>query len=149
METKKRTTGNSEDGWTFIETIIVIAIIMILTSSVGFMAFKYVDKAKTAAARSQIETLSLALNSYFFDVKNFPSAQQGIGALWTRPDGTPQADGWDGPYIEKEIKTDPWGNEYRYEVPGPNGLPFGISSFGADGMEGGEGNNADINSWQN
>ena len=52
-------------------------------------------------------------------------------------------------YIEKEIKSDPWGNEYVYTVPGPHGLPFGISSYGADGSEGGEGNNADINSWEN
>ena len=139
----------NEDGWTFIETIIVIAIIMILTSTVGFMAFKYVDKAKTATARSQIETLSLALNSYFFDTKAFPSSQQGIASLWKKPDGTPFAEGWDGPYIEKEIKSDPWGNEYVYTVPGPHGLPFGISSYGADGTEGGEGNNADINSWEN
>ncbi len=139
----------NQDGWTFIETIIVIAIIMILTSTVGFMAFRYIDKAKTATARTQIETLALSLNAYYFDTKNFPSESQGLDALWKKPGGTPSADGWDGPYLEKEIHDDPWGNEYLYTVPGPNGLPFGISSLGADGVQGGEGSNADINSWEN
>ena len=55
--------------------------------------------------------------------------------------------GWSGPYIAKKIPTDPWGNPYDYSVPGPNGLPFGIRSLGADGREGGEGNDRDLESW--
>lgn len=136
------------DGWTFIETIIVIAIIMILTSTVGFMSFKYVDKAKTATARTQIETLSLSLHSYFFDNGNFPSEEQNLDALWEQPTGFPAAPNWDGPYIEKKVKLDPWGNPYTYQNPGPNGLPFGIISYGADGSPGGENNNKDIFSWE-
>ncbi len=138
-----------EEGWTFVETLIVIAIVLILTSSVGFMAFKYIDKAKVVTARTQIENLSLALNSYFFDNKQFPSQDQGLDALWKKTNISPVPEDWNGPYLEKEVPADPWGNEFEYTVPGPNGLPFGIRSFGADGLEGGEDLNKDITSWDN
>ena len=137
-----------EDGWTFVETLIVIAIIIILTGSVGFTAFRYIDKAKVASARSQIESLSLALNAYLIDCKAFPTEDQDLSALWEKPVLEPVPSGWDGPYIEKTLPEDPWGNPYEYMVPGPNGLPFGIRSFGAGGVEGGEGKDSDITSWE-
>ena len=133
-------------GWTFIETIIVIGIVLILTSSVGFMAFRYIDKAKTVTARSQIENFSMALSTYYLDCRTFPSEDQGIMALWQKPSA--DSDGWDGPYLTKEPGKDPWDNDYEYTVPGLGGLPFGIRSFGADKMEGGEGDNKDISSWE-
>lgn len=135
-----------EAGWTFIETIIVIGIVFILTSSVGFMAFRYIDKAKTVTARSQIENFSMAMSTYYLDCRTFPAEDQGIAALWEKP--ASDSDGWDGPYLTKEPGQDPWNNDYEYTVPGPNGLPFGIRSFGADKMEGGEGDNQDISSWE-
>jgi general secretion pathway protein G len=137
-----------DEGWTFVETLIVIAIILVLTSTVGFMAFRYLGSARVAAARSQIETLSLALNAYMLDNDRYPSEGQGLEALWEKPTLAPVPDDWNGPYVSKEIPEDPWGNEYVYNVPGPNGLPFEIRSLGADGIEGGEGNDADISSWQ-
>ncbi len=140
---------NFEEGWTFVETLIVIAIVLILTSTVGFMAFRYIDRAKVVTARSQIESFSLALNSYFFDVKTFPSQPQGLDALWKKPELSPVPDNWEGPYLDKPVPSDPWGNSYEYTTPGPNNLPFGIRSFGADGHEGGEGQNRDISSWEN
>lgn len=135
-----------EGGWTFIETIIVIGIVLILTSSVGFAAFKYLDKAKTVTAKSDIENYSLALSSYFLDCGKFPTADQGLAALRDKPSS--DADGWSGPYVTKKPGVDPWGNDYEFTVPGPGGLPFGIRSFGADGMEGGEGNDRDVSSWE-
>lgn len=135
-----------EAGWTFIETIIVIGIVLILTSSVGFMAFRYLDKAKSVTARNEIENYSLALSTYFLDCKGFPSEEQGIEALWEKPSS--DSEGWSGPYLTKTPGDDPWDNPYEYSVPGPNGLPFGIRSFGADKMEGGEGDNEDISSWE-
>lgn len=137
-----------EGGWTFIETIIVIGIILILTSSVGFMAVKYLDKAKTVAAKSQIETFGLGLDAYFLDCGNYPSSDQGLSALWEKPSSEPLPAGWNGPYVNKPIPKDPWGNPYEYTVSGNNGLPFGIRSFGGDGREGGENNDADIKSWE-
>lgn len=130
------------------EVLIVIAIILILTSAVGFMAFRYIDKARQVTAKSQIETLSLALNAYAADCKQYPSKEQGLDALWIKPVLEPLPTGWNGPYVNKKITADPWGTQYEYAVPGPNGLPFGLRSFGADGKEGGEGNNKDITSWE-
>jgi general secretion pathway protein G len=126
----------------------VIAIILVLTSTVGFMAFRYLGHARVAAARSQIETLSLALSAYMLDNDRYPSKGQGLEALWKKPVLEPIPESWKAPYLSKEVPSDPWGNEYVYRVPGPNGLPFEIVSFGADGAEGGEGNDADISSWQ-
>jgi general secretion pathway protein G len=136
----------SQDGWTFVETLIVIGIILILTSTVGFMAFRYVDKARVVAARNQIEELSMALHSYYLDCKQYPAPQQGLDALWQKPVLEPVPAGWDGPYLTKKIQDDPWGHPYKYTVPGPNGLPFGIASFGPSGVEGSEGS---IASWSN
>ena len=144
----KKNKADKEAGFTFIETLVVILIILILSSAVGFTAFRYIDKAKIAAARNQIESYSLALNGYLFDCENYPSEEQGLNALWEKPILSPVPSGWDGPYVTKKPGNDPWGNEYEFTVPGPNGLPFGIRSFGADKMEGGEGDNKDISSWE-
>ena len=130
------------------EVLIVIAIILILTSAVGFMAFRYVEKARQVTARNQIETIALALDAYAMDCKQYPTVEQGLEALWTRPTADPVPAGWGGPYVTKRITGDPWGNPYHYAVPGPNGLPFGLQSWGADGREGGEGNDKDLLSWE-
>ncbi|MBB6478491.1 type II secretion system major pseudopilin GspG [Spirochaeta isovalerica] len=135
-----------EGGWTFIETIIVIGIVLILTSSVGFVAFRYLDRAKVVTAKSDIENYALALSTYYLDCRTFPSEDQGLNALWEKPSS--DSEGWDGPYLMKKPGQDPWGNDYDYTVPGPNGLPFGLRSFGSDGLEGGEGNAKDLSSWE-
>ena len=137
----------NDDGWTFMETLIVIAIVLILTSSVGYMAIKYLDKARIATAKSQIESFSTALESYYIDCGRYPTSEQGIKALWEKPTVQPISDKWAGPYIYKNAPNDPWGNPYEYIAPGQNGLPYSIRSFGADDKEGGEGNDADITSW--
>lgn len=126
----------------------MIAIILILTSTVGFMAFRYVDKARQVSARSQIETLSLALNAYALDCDQYPSKDQGLDGLWVKPLVDPLPAGWNGPYVNRKITVDPWGHPYEYVVPGPHGLPFSIRSFGADGKEGGDGSDRDIASWE-
>jgi general secretion pathway protein G len=137
-----------QGGWTFIETLIVIGIVLILTSSVGFMAVRYLGKARSVTARSQIETFSLALDAYFLDCGRYPSQEQGLASLWEKPNTEPVPARWNGPYINKGVPPDPWENEYEYTVPGPNNLPFGIRSLGADGRVGGEGEDADISSWE-
>lgn len=144
----QRRLARADDGWTFIETLIVIGIIFILSSSVGFMAVRYLDKAKNVSARSQIETYSLALDSYFLDCGAYPTADQGLESLWQKPTAQPEPEHWDGPYVNKPIAKDPWGKPYQYTIPGPDGLPFGIRSLGGDGTEGGEGVNADVASWE-
>jgi general secretion pathway protein G len=136
-----------EGGWTFIETLIVIGIILVLTSSVGFMAIRYLDRARVVTAKSQIETLCLSLDAYFLDCGQYPTAAQGLAALWEKPDAG-GANFWNGPYINKPVPQDPWGNDYEYLVPGYYHMAYGVRSFGGDGREGGEGDDADLSSWE-
>jgi general secretion pathway protein G len=112
------------------------------------MAIRYLDKARAVAARSQIETYALALDAYYLDCAAYPTSEQGLGALWEKPSLEPIPRGWNGPYVNKPVNKDPWGNAYDYSAPGPSGLPFGIRSFGADGAQGGEGKNGDVASWE-
>ncbi|HUX13657.1 MAG TPA: type II secretion system major pseudopilin GspG [Spirochaetia bacterium] len=144
---KRRKGGLSEEGWTFVETLIVIAIILILTGTVGFVSFRYIDSAKEVAARTQVDAFSLALNAYLFDNGTYPTQEQGLDALWQSPTAAPDPPHWRGPYIARKVPLDPWGHPYEYRVPGVLGLPFGIRSFGADGTDGGDGNEKDIGSW--
>ncbi len=145
---KKQNFCSSEDGWTFMETLIVIAIILILTATVGFMAAGNLEKARVAAAKTQIESLCTALEAYYIDCGNYPTTEQGLSALRKKPETSPSSDNWDGPYLYKNVPQDPWGYEYEYLVPCPDGTAYGIRSFGADGKEGGEGKNKDISSWE-
>jgi len=137
----------ADSGFTFIETIVAISIILILSASVGFSAIKYVERARISACRNQIETFRLALQSYHLDNGQYPTETQGLQALWEKPILAPVPPQWDGPYLNRQIPKDPWGNEYIYKNPGEKNLPFTILSYGADGKAEGEGANADINSW--
>lgn len=138
----------NDEGFTFVETIVAIAIILILSAGVGFTAIGYVDDARTAAARTDIASYKLALQSYYLDCGAYPGSAQGLAALWEKPTFSPVPAGWAGPYVDSEPVGDPWGNDYVYESPGRFGLPFSIFSRGADGAEGGEGTDADIASWK-
>lgn len=140
-----RRLGNQ--GWTFVETLVVIAIILVLTGTVGFVAIRAVDRAKVVAARSQIEAFEVALNGYLLDCGAYPTEEQGLEALWEKPVLEPLPEAWAGPYLGKPVPRDPWGRDYQYTVPGPSGLPFGIRSDGSDGMEGGDGSASDLSSW--
>ncbi len=138
-----------EAGWTFMETLIVIAVILVLTASVGFMAVCSLEKARVASAKSQIDSFCIALEAYYIDCGTYPTKEQGLSALRKKPSVEPVSQNWSGPYLYKEAPKDPWGNEYEYSRPGQDGNPYGVRSFGADGREGGEGVNADICSWEN
>jgi general secretion pathway protein G len=135
-------------GFTFIETIAALSIIIILTAAVGFSSIKYIDRARVVACRNQIESFRLSLQSYYLDCGMYPNEAQGLAALWEKPVISPVPPLWDGPYLDRKLPKDPWGNEFRYKNPGENNLPFSIISFGADGKEGGEAQNADIVSWE-
>jgi general secretion pathway protein G len=138
----------SDKGFTFIETIAAISIILILSAAVGFSAARYIEKAKIIACRNQSETFRLALQSYYLDCDHYPTEVQGLDALWEKPILAPIPSGWDGPYLDRVLPKDPWGSDYLYKNPGEKNLPFTIISHGADGKTGGEGSDADINSWE-
>lgn len=131
-------------GFTLMELLIVLVIIGLLAALVGPALYKKISPAKVSVARSQMDNFITSLDSYFVDTGEFPSSQQGLEALREKPAGV---SGWNGPYLKKEIPTDPWGNAYVYRTPGRNG-GFEIMSYGSDGVEGGVDSAADINSWE-
>ncbi len=134
-------------GFTFIEIMVAMMILVILIGVAGFTYVRYIGRARVVGARNQIEILGIALNSYYLDNGRYPTAEQGLGALWEKPLLEPVPAQWSGPYLTRQLPIDPWGHPYDYTVPGPSGLPYAIRSFGADGAEGGEGNDADVVSW--
>lgn len=136
-----------DDGFTFVETIAVVAIMLILSAGVGVSASKYIEKAKIAATENQIEIFKMALHAYFLDCGRYPSKEQGLEALWIKPVKTPVPQNWQGPYLEKKIKPDAWGSDFVYEIENSFGLPFVIYSYGSDGKKGGLNNEADILSY--
>ena len=145
MKTKKT---KKDDGFSFAETIAVLAIMLILTAGVGFSAAGDVQKARRLSAESQIEVYRLALQSYYLDCGAYPTDEQGLEALWEKPVLYPVPAGWNGPYVDKEIQKDPWGNDFVYSTRRNRKLPFTVVSFGSDGLEGGDGDAEDIVSWK-
>lgn len=134
----------NDEGWTFVELIIGIAIVLLLAGGVGVYAVKYLDKASVTTAINDIEGLNLALELYRQDCKRYPTQEQGLDALWEKPVLSPVPSKWNGPYLSKKLPLDPWDNDYVYSVPGDNGLPFKVISLGRDGTVGGVGLDADI-----
>ena len=128
-------------GFTLLELLVVVAIIALLAAYVGPKYFSQVGKSEQAVARSQIEAISRALGAYRLDVGNFPSTEEGLGALLNKPANAAK---WNGPYLEKAVPPDPWGRAYIYRAPGANNADFDIASYGKDGQPGGEGDAADL-----
>ncbi len=132
-------------GFTLIELLVVLVILGLLMSVVGPRVMKYVGGAKTDTARMQIEELAGALDMYHLEVGRYPTQEMGLQALVQQPAGVAR---WKGPYLrQSNIPTDPWGSDYVYRFPGQHGA-FDLYSLGADGQEGGEGEDAEIGSWQ-
>lgn len=137
-----------QSGFTLIELIVVIAIIATLAAVVAPAIFRNVGDAKVDAARSQIESLSLALSSYRLDNDAFPSTDQGLEALRSMPTNGDSLKGWRGPYLARAIPLDPWGRPYIYSNPGlENPTSFDLYTLGRDGKPGGEGEDGDVTSW--
>lgn len=135
-------------GFTLIEMIVVIAIIATLAAVVAPAVFNNVSDAKTNAARSQVEILSLALNAYRLDNDNFPTTEQGLSALREKPQGGDIPPNWRGPYLARVLPADPWKRAYVYFSPGiANPTGFDLYSLGRDGQPGGSGEDADVTSW--
>lgn len=144
-QTRKTQTNSRQGGFTLIEIMVVVVIIGILAALVGPKLFGQVDKARKEAARSEISTIENAMKFYRLDNFAYPTAEQGIEALVNKPND-PSIKNWNpGGYLER-MPVDPWGNPYVYRNPGQNG-EIDVLTFGADGVEGGEGNNADIGNW--
>jgi general secretion pathway protein G len=133
----------SRKGFTLIELLVVMVILSLLAAFVGTDFFKHIGTSKQKAAKTQIEMFGTALDSFRLSVGRYPTSAEGLQSLRVNP-GT---DLWDGPYLRKEVPMDPWGRPYVYSCPGQHG-DYDLVSLGADGQEGGEGENADVVSWK-
>ncbi|AAR33659.1 type II secretion system major pseudopilin GspG [Geobacter sulfurreducens] len=135
-------------GFTLIEIMVVIAILALLAALVGPRIIGRSDDAKVADAKVQIKNLETALKLYKLDSGTYPSTEQGLMALVAAPTvGTIPKNYRSEGYLEsKQVPKDPWGNDFVYLSPGEHG-DYDLYSFGADGVKGGEGKNADIESW--
>jgi general secretion pathway protein G len=134
----------AQAGFTLIELLVVMVILGLLAALVVPNFIKQEEKSKVKAARVQIESFGTALDTFRLDVGRYPSSQEGLEALRSRPSGLER---WDGPYLKKEIPRDPWGNAYIYRSPGDR-EPYELLSNGADGVAGGNGDSTDIRSWE-
>lgn len=133
-------------GFTLIEVMVVIVILGILAAVVVPRIMDNPDKARVVKAKQDIRTLEGALNLYKLDNFQYPSTDQGLEALSSKPAGSPEPKNWkEGGYIDR-LPKDPWGNDYQYLSPGVHGA-IDIFSFGADGRDGGEGVESDIGNW--
>ncbi|MCG7961185.1 MAG: type II secretion system major pseudopilin GspG [Candidatus Thiodiazotropha taylori] len=130
-------------GFTLIELLVVLLIIGLLAGLAGPALYQKIKPARHSAAKAQIQNFMSALETYAIDVGDYPDTQDGLQALRKKPAG---ATGWLGPYINKEIPSDPWGMPYQYRVPGRSG-GYEILSFGADQQEGGSDDARDVLSW--
>ncbi len=139
----RRRVRDCQKGFSLIELMIVMVILGLLASLVGPTMFKKLGTAKQKTAQTQISMLMAGLDSYRLDVGHYPSESEGLEALMTNPG----EDNWNGPYLQKELPQDPWGNPYRYRNPGKHG-EIDVFSYGADNKEGGEGEDSDVGSWQ-
>lgn len=131
-------------AFTLLELLVVMVIIGLLAGYVAPKYFSQVGKSEVKIARAQIDALEKALEQYRLDVGRYPTTEQGLVALTTRPSGEAK---WNGPYLKKEAPPDPWGKPYQYKAPGEHG-DFDLTSFGRDGQPGGSGDAADLNNWQ-
>ena len=126
-------------GFTLVELLVVLAILGMLAALVGPQVLNQLGGAKSKSAAIQIRDFEQALELYKLDVGRFPGSNEGLNALVRQPSS---AKGWNGPYLKKDdVPMDPWGNPYQYRV---SGSTIDISSYGADGRQGGSGEDADV-----
>ena len=136
----KITIRSFSEGFTLLELLVVMVIIGLLVSYVGPRYFAQLGKSERSTAKAQIESIAKALDTYRLDIGHYPSNEQGLAALNSRPNDEPR---WNGPYMQKNLPVDPWGKPYLYRTPGQGG-DFDLLSYGQDGQAGGQDAAADV-----
>ncbi|MCM2285030.1 MAG: type II secretion system major pseudopilin GspG [Desulfobacula sp.] len=138
----------SEKGFSFLELMVVVVILGILATYIAPRFMGRTDDAKAVKAKVDILAIETALKLYKLDNGDYPTTEQGLAALVEKPSTEPVPLNWkEKGYLEKaKVPTDPWGKEYLYLSPGVHD-DYDLISYGADGVQGGEGKNKDVNSW--
>ena len=135
---------HGEAGFTLVELLVVMVILVLLASLVAPRVIGYLGSSRTKTAKVQIESLSTSLELYKLDTGRYPDEREGLAALVARPGSVKN---WNGPYLKKDkVPPDPWGHAYHYRYPGQRGA-FDIYTLGADDREGGDGEDQDVGSW--
>ena len=133
-----------EHGFTLLELLVVLAIMGLLAAIIGPQVIKYLGSSRSKTAQVQVKNVDAALQLYRLDVGSYPSPEQGLQALVTAPPSVPA---WNGPYLpQASALIDPWGQPYKYAVPGKHG-EADIYSLGSDKAEGGSGEAKDVGNW--
>ncbi|MCU1725236.1 MULTISPECIES: type II secretion system major pseudopilin GspG [unclassified Pseudomonas] len=140
MNRQRRT----QHGFTLLELLVVLVVLGLLAGIVAPRYFSQLGRSEAKVARAQIEGLGKALDLYRLEVGRYPSSEQGLQALVSAPSDEAR---WSGPYLQKKVPDDPWGHAYIYRYPGEN-AEYDLLSLGKDGQPGGDGENAEIASWQ-
>lgn len=131
-----------EAGFTLVELLVVLVILGLLFGLVVPRTIDYLGRAKSDVAKMQIQSLSQALDLYRLDNGRYPTQEEGLKSLVTRPGNAAR---WNGPYVKgSEVPADPWGKPYVYEMPSKRGMAYDLYSLGSDGARGGSGENADV-----
>lgn len=138
-----KTRRHLQQGFTLLELLVVLVVLGLLAGIVAPKYFNQLGKSEAKVARAQIEGLVKALDIYRLEVGRYPSTEQGLTALTNAPSDEPR---WAGPYLQKGVPQDP-GRAYVYRSPGENG-DFDLLTLGKDGQPGGDGENAEVTSWQ-
>jgi general secretion pathway protein G len=147
VSSKTRPRRRARPAFTLIELLVTIAIIATLAAIVAPSLFSNIGEARKGTAKSQIQILSLALDAYRLDNEAFPTTEQGLEALRSVPIADPPPN-WKGPYLRQMVPLDPWGRAYVYVAPGlSNPNAYDLYTLGKDGKPGGDGEDADITSW--
>ena len=142
---KRKQASHGQRGFTLIELLVAIVILGLIVGVAGPRVVGFLSGARSDTARLQIEEFNASLDLFKLEVGRYPTSQEGLQALVQQPSGLA---GWNGPYLRKpSVPKDPWKNDYHYVSPGQHG-PYDISSLGADNREGGDGENKDINGWE-
>lgn len=141
LETRDMPGKAGERGFTLMEMLVVLVVIGLIAAVAIPQVMGLLESAKHKAAKIQLETLTQSLNFYQLDMDGYPTTEQGLAALWTSPADAPA---WNGPYVRQERQLlDPWGKPFVYRSPG-TGRPYELVTLGADGVEGGTGDDADL-----
>jgi general secretion pathway protein G len=134
----------NQKGFSLIELIVVLVILGLLATVVGPRVINKIGQSKAAIAKVQVADFEGALDMFRLDVGRYPTTAEGLSALIQNPG----LQNWSGPYLKKNtLPKDPWTRDYQYRSPGDHGGDYDLWSTGADGTEGGDGDNADVTSW--